>query len=826
MPAPIAGVAADSPVEVLRRTLLVLVTALIVARPLVLGEDPGLSSAKSDNTSMVLSFLWLLAGVGWAVWRLLGRRGEWYVGVVEAALGVGVVLFFVSAETAANKHPAHIIAWEWLVLLVSFVVVRHLAATPDARHGLFAVFLASGIMIATYGLYQAVVEVPTYQNLTEENLREKFSAQGMQFDDATFDVLYKRVQDGHAYSTFAHPNSFAGYMVLMLPGLIGAAGVCLLGGVGAGVTRLAVTTALLGLAGLWVTHSRGGILALAAVGSGLAALYWRRELLARKALTFGIAAAVGVAAVLIWRSGLLSRGVGKDTGTMAARIDYWRATAKMIGDRPWLGVGPGNFGGYYPRYMAETAGEKIKDPHNFVLELWATGGLFVLLAVLTALAAVVVAVRRNFAACGLAGDGAKPQAANGRWEYYVGGVLGLLLACALRMTTLANPDLILQDGLASAARSVVWLLAFVLFDRIAWTDRQRVVALTAGIAALLLNLGVSGGIGYPSVAGPLWVAVALLLACLPIAPRVFADAPLPSLGLPIPVLGAVALLYVVYCLYPVSVALGLLREAEKNGLALQSDRIYLPIFCAGHIGLGATGTPETSMAGAVMLSAKRNELRDWAAKAPKHLEDKILVKLHEAGLVDPDNPRVWMQLGLWYGQYWEFRHRSEDGEHAGGALDQAVKLDPNSVELLLAEVQLWQTFARYSRISAEVAGRRKEAARQARAAFKAALNLTIYELEEQEKKDEKNETASRTREEGHLRYAADTLRKAVTLDPTDAPLRFQLAEALDQASDHQGCREEAREALRLDGVSTQPPRRLTDPQRLRAKAWAERGSER
>src|SRR4051794_21914797 len=53
----------------LRRALLVLVTALLVARPLVLGEDPGLIDNLSDPLGMVLTMLWLVAAAGWAVWR-------------------------------------------------------------------------------------------------------------------------------------------------------------------------------------------------------------------------------------------------------------------------------------------------------------------------------------------------------------------------------------------------------------------------------------------------------------------------------------------------------------------------------------------------------------------------------------------------------------------------------------------------------------------------------------------------------------------------------------------------------------------------------------
>src|SRR4051794_36840583 len=55
--------------EWLRRLLLGTITALIVARPSVLGEDPGLLSRLSGAAGLILSMTWLLAAVGAAAWR-------------------------------------------------------------------------------------------------------------------------------------------------------------------------------------------------------------------------------------------------------------------------------------------------------------------------------------------------------------------------------------------------------------------------------------------------------------------------------------------------------------------------------------------------------------------------------------------------------------------------------------------------------------------------------------------------------------------------------------------------------------------------------------
>jgi len=106
--------------EILRRLLLGLITALIVARPLVLGEDPGLIDRLSDASNLFLSLLWLLAAVGWAAWRAWSRQGTWYGSLVEAGLLLVVMLVSVSAATAKYKHPAYLIACEWFVLLAAF----------------------------------------------------------------------------------------------------------------------------------------------------------------------------------------------------------------------------------------------------------------------------------------------------------------------------------------------------------------------------------------------------------------------------------------------------------------------------------------------------------------------------------------------------------------------------------------------------------------------------------------------------------------------------------------------------------------------------------
>src|SRR5712691_446278 len=83
---PSAEAPASPGAEMLRRLLLGLLTALIVSRPLILGEDPGLLDPLSDRSNLTLTFLWLIAAVGWSIWRAWTGRPEWQMGVVEIGL--------------------------------------------------------------------------------------------------------------------------------------------------------------------------------------------------------------------------------------------------------------------------------------------------------------------------------------------------------------------------------------------------------------------------------------------------------------------------------------------------------------------------------------------------------------------------------------------------------------------------------------------------------------------------------------------------------------------------------------------------------------------
>jgi hypothetical protein len=785
--------------DTVRRTLLVLVTGLIVARPVVPGESPGLLSDLEGPGSMVLILLWLFAGVVWAGWRLWSRQGDLRLGWVEAAFFALVVLVFVGAGTVAvYKHPAWLISWEWGGLALAFFLVRQVATGRDEQQGLFAALLAGAVALSASAVHQAV-EFPKAAPSPEE-LSKSLSRRGIVLDEGELERYYLRLRDRDVTASFTWPGSFAAYLALLLPGLVGAVVVCRRVGAPRPQTIAAGVCALLGAAALLLTHSGAGLLAVLVVGAFVAAWArfppgWQRPAAALAGLT--VLAGGGYALI---RGGTFGEGtVGQ---AWDDRLDVWSATWRLIQERPWLGVGPGNFANYYPRFMAETAWEKAREPHNFLLEVWSSYGAFALLALLAALALFFrqVALRwrdLRLAPAPAGGDaGALPPV---RWEYYLGGMFGILLGFVLRASWLPPGD-VLNEAIGAGVRSLAWFAAFAVFERVPWSDRDRLACLAAGVAAAFLCLAASDGIGFPAVAGPLWVAVALALA-------ITAPAPLPWIGrqhallfAPVPVLAALGLAYALFVFLPMTASANVTQQALANGTAVRGEKD---------------------------LPEKERETRD---KALNYLFQRVLPYLEKAAREVPDNARAQLRLVEWYGEAWELDPRNTRfSSTIDAAALQAQKLNPESrecyfraylmrrnVAAALAGFLKEQDATFKKRLADQDADFQKRRAEQAKDPKLSAKDRQLAEkkFQEAQKLAEKNfqETQKRVAAlfEKHRREllppTAKALRKCVELDPTDARLRAQLAEvlfewaaAVSQDKPAKGERQEDLEALRREG---------------------------
>src|SRR5262249_5310308 len=107
--------------------------------------------------------------------------------------------------------------------------------------------------------------------------------------------------------------------------------------------------------------------------------------------------------------------------------------------------------------------EELAAPRNFALELLATAGPGLLVAVLAAMATFCFRVMRPRPVEG-AGRSPAGEAPVVRWEFYFGGMLGLTFGSVPRLAS-AGSGALVAEGVSAAARSVVWFAAFAVYER-------------------------------------------------------------------------------------------------------------------------------------------------------------------------------------------------------------------------------------------------------------------------------------------------------------------------------------------------------------------------
>ncbi len=370
------------------------VIALFVARPLFPSEA---TASQGDGLPVVM--LWLALGLLWLLAVVSRRQWELRFGWIDLAVA-GLVGWHTIAGVYAAWHaaprPAVNTLWEWIGLGIAFFLARQLLVGQRTVRAACVVMVALATGVGVYGLYQYGVELPATRAYYEQDPEAALKQAGLEVNIQSREArLFRdRLYSTEPMATFALTNSLAGFLV---PWLVLALGIAL-GSAHVPATappydlakaernkaanpmglrpRLGVLAcAVLMAAVLILTKSRTAYVATA-VGLGLVGRFvrcsgwrirwhWLAGLGATGVILVVVAAAIGGLDMLVlWEAGK----------SALYRLQYWRATLAMIYDRPWLGCGPGNFQASYTRYMLPTASEEIADPHNLLLEVWATAG--------------------------------------------------------------------------------------------------------------------------------------------------------------------------------------------------------------------------------------------------------------------------------------------------------------------------------------------------------------------------------------------------------------------------------------------------------------------
>jgi len=292
------------------------------------------------------------------------------------------------SSLSINPYATRRACLAWLTPLLLFVVAERLARDPLRRYRLL---WAAAIWTGALGAVAVVQRVAWNGKIL---------------------WLRETPKDSGPLGPFVNPNHFAGFTEL---GLLVTAGLVLaiLGGAdgrlglqsirsaltdrGWGFPRLLVlgAIAMLGAAGIFLSGSRGGQLALLAGLVMLAPLGRLRAWIPAAsvvvvvlALGLGLASWVGPEEQTL-QTGFFAAGTGDLS--LAMRSDIWGRTWRVLADHPLTGTGLGTFEWAYSSYDREGEWQGTIQAHNDYLQLASESGL----VGIALLAWLVIAVARK-----------------------------------------------------------------------------------------------------------------------------------------------------------------------------------------------------------------------------------------------------------------------------------------------------------------------------------------------------------------------------------------------------------------------------------------------
>ncbi len=637
--------------------LLGAMTALVVARPLFPSE-----AVADQGDGLPVVMLWLALCVCFMLGAIGRRDVRIRFGLTDAAVLILIALHTIAAVVAAthlSARPAVNMLWEWIAMGAMFFLARQLITTQREARAVVAVMIALAVGLSSYGLYQYAYEMPHSRAEYAADPDSAMRAAGLWYppDSPQCELFENRLQSTEPIATFALTNSLAGYLA---PWLVVAVGIMVCSS-GSLRSRKRLICLIPIAACLLLTSSRSGCIATA---FGLALIwFFRRNRNKPPGWKLPVVAVVLVS-VIIAAAGMFNRQIFREASkSLGYRVQYWQSTMQMIAEHPLTGCGPGNFQHAYTKFKLPEASEEVADPHNFLLEVWATAGTPAMLAMLAVLGCFFYVMYLQFSAsiksprtaCG----GTVPEYTDAGYvgPIYFGALCGFLLSVPLGLLSAAPPGVAaVIIGLPLAACCVALLSG--------WVDSGWLPAWVpaVGAAALLMNLLAAGGIGFPAVAGSLWLLMALGLN--------LAESDVPRLSQPWHAVVGLAV--------AVALAAGCYASAYGPVLRCQGamHRAWRdPADARQHLAEAAAADPLSDRPQRQLAAIAMELWRvDHDAEQFERFEAYNTVALQRA----PNSSGGWLTAGDWYYEAFAETGRREYIEKAVAAYRRAVQLYPNS----------------------------------------------------------------------------------------------------------------------------------------------------
>jgi len=391
--------------------LLALCVAVIALRA-TFTEGPATQSTTSAANlndslySLSVSTVLILAFVIWIVWSFCGRNFIYRRTGIEIGLGIFCAGALVAGLAAADKRLAMTDITVFLAPLLTALLLVQILDSQSKIKLMLAVIAALGVISAYQCAEQFFVSnqmtIEQYQQ-DPQSLLGQLGIKPGSFQQFLFEHrLYSKGVRGffttrNSAGSFALMALFAG-IALLIDKLKNRrsdkSDIWYLLGCGLGIAVI--------LFSLGLTRSKGAVIGLFfAAAVFFMFLLFGNWLKANKRVVLAVCLLLAVAGGWAVVSYGLNHGRLPGGGSMLVRWQYWHASAKMYADHPFTGVGPGNFGDFYPHYKPAAALESVADPHNFPLSILTQYGP---LGLLGFLAMLFVPLWRMVAATSVAGS--------------------------------------------------------------------------------------------------------------------------------------------------------------------------------------------------------------------------------------------------------------------------------------------------------------------------------------------------------------------------------------------------------------------------------------
>lgn len=334
-----------------------------------------------SNLSEIIHFSW---PIQWG-WALAGLLGVLLLPLVRFPKGLPVWLLVV---------PAVWLGWQWvasfdsiqpalsLVTVVHFTVVVAffyfgLFATPGVSRSL-AIWVGIGIglcLVISSGFQQQFGGLEETRVFYEKLARSEHPPEiQAEFERPEMRQIWQaplfqlKVNSRRIYATLFYPNTLAGVILLLTPGLLAAIWA---GFRDASPLARRILPGLVGLGAvlclIWSGSKAGWLIALLQVGL----------LLMRSSIPAKWRRLVIVSIIVIGLAGLVIRNLDyfkRGATSVSARTDYWMSASQAFRENPLTGTGPGTFGEYY-RLRKAAESEMARLAHNDFIQQASDSGL-------------------------------------------------------------------------------------------------------------------------------------------------------------------------------------------------------------------------------------------------------------------------------------------------------------------------------------------------------------------------------------------------------------------------------------------------------------------